>query len=293
MPPASTYRSYAKINLFLEVFSRREDGYHPIETLYQTLSLCDELSFTPHTGPTTIECTTDGVPRGPGNLAFKAAELMRERCGRSSGVRIEIRKSIPVSAGLAGGSGNAAATLIALNELWELNFSDDELGALALELGSDVPYCMIGGTVGGTGRGEILEPLSPIPPTSFVLAHPPMSVSTAYVYNHPSLSPREPLPAGRRTADFEGAIAALESGDPAGAVFNRLEEVVFSEHPELEAYKRALIDAGCTAAGMSGSGPTLFGVCVDEKQARTLSGLSGLVPATVVHSVDSGVEKVD
>lgn len=285
------YQSYAKINLYLDVVGRRRDGYHDIETVFQTVSLCDQLVFTEREGGILLDCDAPELGGVDTNLAYRAAVLLQERTGCTRGVHIRLDKRIPIAAGLAGGSGNAAATLRALDDLWGLRLPPSVLRRLALELGSDVPYCLVGGTVAATGRGEELMPIEPLPATWFVLVHPPISVSTARVYTSPRLCPSNAPRFAGRTAAFRDAIYALGKGDFAAAVFNRMEEVVFPDHPTLAESKQLLLDRGCLAAAMSGSGPTLFGVCASRRDATRIAESFTELKTTVVSSVPFGVER--
>ena len=289
MPTTLRIRSHAKINLYLDVLNRREDGFHNIETIFQTVSLADELTFTETDSGIELGCSRPDLDTGPENLVCRAAALLQKTTGCARGASIYLEKNIPVAAGLAGGSGNAAAALKALNTLWELNLPDAELRALALQLGSDVPYCLVGGTQGATGRGEELFPVPPLPETWCVLVHPPVQVSTAAVYNSPHLVRNAEPRCGGRTSMFERALQALQAGDWEQAVFNRMEAPVFAQYPDLEAIKRKLLNAGCLAAAMSGSGPTVFGVCESEAAARETA--ESLVPyaTSVVKTVDNAL----
>lgn len=286
------FLSYAKINLYLQVLGRRADGYHNIETIFQTVDLSDELRFSLKPRDVTLECTSSALGDAEENLAWKAATLLKERCGCDQGVHIELHKRIPLAAGLAGGSGNAAATLTALNHLWDLSLSDLALRELALELGSDVPYCLVGGTIAATGRGENLTPLEPLPETAFILVHPPIQVSAGRVYSHPLLPKSGEEPLDDMTASLKLAIGMLQKGAIADIPHNAMEAVVFAEHPELAVLKQKLLDAGCSAALMSGSGSTLFGICKDRDHAQEIaSGLTG-VDTSVVTSVPHAIQRL-
>ena len=208
-----TFRSHAKINLYLDVLDRRPDGFHNIETIFQTVSLADELTVAEAPSGVVLTCSRPDLDCGPGNLVCRAAALLLARTGCVRGARIHLEKHIPVAAGLAGGSGNAAATLDALNRLWKLGLTPAQLQAFGLELGSDVPYCLVGGTQGATGRGEQLVPLPPVPQTWCVLAHPPIQVSTAAVYHSPRLFRNTETPSAGRTRTFQCALDALSAGD--------------------------------------------------------------------------------
>lgn len=290
---AMKYRSYAKVNLYLDVLQKRPDGYNNIETLFQTVSLFDELTFEEQKNRVSLTCSGAELDTGEENLVCRAARVLREHTGCKMGARIHLRKQIPIAAGLAGGSGNAAATLIALNELWGIGWRLDQLRTLAAELGSDVPYCTLGGTAAATGRGEELEALPFFGEKWFVLVHPPIAVSAAHIYNHPALERnRQPLRAGR-TPDFHAALNALAEGRLAERVFNRMESAVFAEHPRLRETKQALLDFGCAAAAVSGSGPTLFGLCADRRQAESVAEHLTDHATSVVSAVPIGVERAD
>ncbi|MFO7974179.1 MAG: 4-(cytidine 5'-diphospho)-2-C-methyl-D-erythritol kinase [Candidatus Hydrogenedentota bacterium] len=285
-------RAHAKINLYLDVLDRRSDGFHNIETIFQTVSLSDELTFTDLAFGIELECSRPDLSTGPDNLVRKAAALLQAKTGCTRGAGIYLEKNIPVAAGLAGGSVNAAAALEGLNALWELGLSHEELRAFALELGSDVPYCLEGGTRGATGRGEELFPLPSLPETWCVLVHPPVQVSTPAVYNSPDLDRNTEHPSEGRTPSFRKALEALRKGDWQHAVFNRMEGPVFAQYPELGSLKQRLLDARCIAAAMSGSGSTLFGICASRDAAEHTA--ESLVPyaTTVVTTVDRALLSV-
>ncbi len=260
------WRSYAKINLYLDVLHKRRDGYHNIETIYQTVNLCDELTFLDD-NHLSMTCSGADLDTGISNLVYRAAMLLQEQTECTRGARIHLEKRIPIAAGLAGGSGNAAATLAALNKLWDLRLPLGRLARLARILGSDVPYCLYGGAMAGTLRGEALFPLSPIKNLWFVLVHPPAAMSAASVYNHPLLEKNLECPFAGRTPAFRKALQSLEEKDYPAVLFNRMEKPVFEEHRTLAALKEGLLEAGCDAAAMSGSGPTLFGLCQSQRKA--------------------------
>ncbi len=296
MPPAYAamkYRSYAKINLYLDVLDKRPDGFNNIETIFQTAGLFDELAFEERKNRVTLTCSGAELDTGEGNLVYRAAMLLREYTGCRQGARIHLEKHIPVAAGLAGGSGNAAATLIALNELWETGLRLDQLRTLAGELGSDVPYCTLGGTAAATGRGEELEALPFIGEQWLILVHPHIAVSAAHIYNHPALERNLQAPEDGRTPAFRAALNALRNGTIAGHVFNRMESAVFADHPRLKHTKQQLSGQGCTAAAVSGSGPTLFGLCEDKRHAESVAAALSEHDSSVVCVVPVGVERVD
>lgn len=260
-------RAYAKINWVLEILGRREDGFHEVRTVLQNVSLSDVLTIRAREEETIqVFCSQAGVPAGEANLCYRAALRLREATGIQAGATIEIEKGIPVAAGLGGGSSDAAATLVALNQLWGTGLSLGELLALGAGLGSDVPFFLTGGTAVGTGRGEQIRSL-PSPsgwPVGLVGAG--RGLSTALVYRHLQTFRAD---AGERTVQME---RALRRGDPlavAGAMWNDLEEPAFRLRPELGARQRQLRDRGVPVL-LSGSGPTLFALILEEGQRETV-----------------------
>lgn len=289
MSESIRYRSYAKVNLYLDVIGRRTDGFHDIETVFQTVSLADELTVYAQEGELSLECPPE--IHGKGNLVYRAAELLRHRSGRRLGAHLKLVKQIPIAAGLAGGSGNGAAGLTALNRLWKLGMSRGELMELGLELGSDVPYCLVGGTAAATGRGEVLEPMAPIGETWFVLVHPPMAVSAASAYTSKHLVHSVEKPVEGKTPAFRRVIDDMAGGKVASVIFNRMETAVFAEHPQLDRMRRELLDAGCSAAAMSGSGPTVFGLCDSHEEGARIAASLESHRTSVVRSVAKGLEE--
>ncbi|MGB9804171.1 4-(cytidine 5'-diphospho)-2-C-methyl-D-erythritol kinase [Desulfofundulus sp.] len=259
----------AKINLTLDITGLLPDGYHELETVMQSIALCDRLFFSLR--PQGIEFQTDSplVPAGPENLVYRAAELLQRVTGCRRGVHIFLSKNIPVAAGLGGGSADAAATLAALNQLWSLGLDRGELIDLGAKLGADVPFCLTGGTVLARGKGELLTPLKPLPPVGVVMVTPPLAVSTAQIYRAydrllPGVHP-----------DTAAMVAAVERRDiPAVAarLGNILEPVTTALYPQVSAVKAALKAAGPLGVVMSGSGPTVFGLCRDEEEACRVAG---------------------
>lgn len=286
-----TYRSFGKINLYLDVLERRPDGFTNIETIFQSIDLWDELHVETGGEGIVFTCSDPGLCAPEENLVYRAATLIRARAGVTGGVRIHLDKRLPVAAGLAGGSGNAAAALIALNDLWSLGYSGGQLAALAIELGSDVPYCLAGGTVAATGRGETMEVLPAIVPAWLVLVHPPLAITAGHAYAHPKLTRNLTPPEDGRTPAFRAALARLAADDVAGLVFNRMESGVFHDHPELATIKARLRDYGCVASAMSGSGPTVFGLCADEASARHAGEQFKDYRVSVIQTTPRGVER--
>lgn len=282
--------SHAKINLYLDMLQRRRDGYTNIETIFQSVGLSDTLEGSVTSGEIQLTCTVDSLPTGAQNLVYRAASLLQGMSGVEAGARLHLTKRIPVAAGLAGGSGNAAATLLLLNRLWQLDWPLPKLLHVAQKLGSDVPYCLVGGTVAATGRGVHLEPVRIPTHVWVILVHPAVQLSTAAMYAHPKLTRNAQQQFAGKTAAFRQALRALRKGDWQQVVFNRMESAAFSEYPELADIKAALLSQGCLAAAMSGSGPTLFGLCQDKQQAVTVASTLSGIRTSVVPMLPYGLE---
>ncbi|MFD1773635.1 MULTISPECIES: 4-(cytidine 5'-diphospho)-2-C-methyl-D-erythritol kinase [Paenibacillus] len=264
----------AKINLMLDVLHKRPDGFHEVEMIMTMVDLADRLELSELRRDTIIISSQAGyIPLDEKNLAFQAAKLLKERCGVERGVHIHLDKKIPVAAGLAGGSSDAAAALRGLNRLWRLGLSSEELQELGAELGSDVPFCVTGGTALATGRGEKLTPIASMPQCWVVLAKPPINVSTAEVYGKLRASGITAHPSSRLMRE------AVEAGDfhaVCARLGNVLEEVTLKLHPEVQQLKEAMIRLGADGVLMSGSGPTVFGlVSKQSKMPRIYNGLRG------------------
>lgn len=260
--------AYAKVNLALEVIGKRRDGYHEVAMVMQSVSLCDSVALSLCDAGITVCCDRADLPCDETNLAYRAAALLRQECGAPGGVRVELAKRIPLAAGLAGGSSDAAAVLRGLNRLWRLSLSRNELEALAARLGSDVPFCLWGGTALATGRGEILEPLEDFSGYGVVLVNPPLQVSTAWVYGNYRGGTRPPLPDIR---SMRQAIGQRDFPQVAGQLFNDLETVTVPAFPEIGRWKAELSAAGAAGVLMSGSGPTVFALTPDPLSARHLA----------------------
>ncbi len=258
----------AKINLTLDVLGKRPDGYHEVEMVMQTIELHDVLEFTLSGRDITLTIEGANLNPGPDNLVRRAAELIRRRGKIRTGVKIRLAKAIPVAAGLGGGSSDAAAALLALNELWEIGLSLSELMFLGEQLGSDVPFCLLGGTALAKGRGEQLERLPACPHLGLVLVKPQFSVSTACVYQGYTPGPAVNRPNNRAMAD---AIKKKDIGGIAQNLANALESVTIKMYPEVARIKEELIRAGALGALMSGSGPTVFGLAQDMETARAIA----------------------
>ena len=253
-----TRKAYAKINLGLDVIGKRDDGYHLVRMIMQSIDLYDELSFAKtDDGKITIITSNPKIPTDKRNLIWKTAEQLQKECGVSYGVTIELKKYIPMAAGMAGGSTDAAATYLALNELWQLGLSRDKLCELAVKLGADIPYCICGGTALSEGIGEELTFLNDIPSCHIVIAKPNLDVSTAWAYTTLDSSPIESHP------DIDGMKNAINNKDLSGIterLGNVLEPVTSGRYPIIEDIRQVLLKNGALGARMSGSGPTVFGI---------------------------------
>lgn len=296
-------KAYAKVNFYLDVIRRRPDGYHDIETIFQSVSLHDTLKFMPN--PTDVEVITahPDLPTQDQNLVYKAATLLRQETETHCGATIALEKNIPIGAGLAGGSADAAATLAALNLLWEQGCDEETMLRVAARTGSDVPFCLTGGTAAGSGRGERLLRLPSIGEIWLVIVTPPFSVSTADVYgslglsvSHRGQSSSDENDAAEFTETFRRVVDLVRAGSVEDVLRNALERVVLKQHPELNELKRRMKRAGCTSTLMSGSGPTVFGlvssrddgIAVVEKLRRTQPDHF----VTLAHTVDVGWERL-
>lgn len=259
----------AKINLTLDVLGKRPDGYHEVEMVMQSIELHDDLEFYPAGSDIALTVEGGDLSPGPDNLVYRAAELVRRRGKIRTGVKIRLVKAIPVAAGLGGGSADAAAALKALNELWETGFTLSELMSLGEQLGSDVPFCLLGGTALARGKGERLERLPSCPRLGLVLVKPRISVSTASVYRAYNPGPSVKRP---DNAAMIGAIRNKNIKGIAENLANALESVTAGMHPEIEQIKARLTRAGALGVLMSGSGPTVFGLAGDLESARAVAG---------------------
>lgn len=264
----------AKINLTLDVLGKRDDGYHEVEMIMTMVDLSDRLELEELSRDTIIISSPVGyIPLDEKNLAFQAAKLIKERYKVKQGVYIHIDKKIPVSAGLGGGSSDAAATLRGLNRLWKLHIDEEELQAMAVELGSDVPFCVTGGTALAKGRGEQLEKI-PSPPACWaILARPQVSVSTAEIYRQfdATKTDRE-----RKSQLVKQAIERQHYEEMCAHMNNMLEEVTLRLYPEVARIKDCMQRLGADGVQMTGSGPTVFGLVKKESKINKIyNGLRG------------------
>ena len=265
-----TVRVPGKVNLYLGVGDRREDGYHELATVFHAVSLSDEVTVR-EADLLSLQMFGEGadaVPTDERNLAWQAAELMADHVGRAADVEITIAKSIPVAGGMAGGSADAAAVLVAMNELWELGVPRRDLHAMAAKLGSDVPFALHGGTALGTGRGEELTTVLARSTFHWVLAFGAAGLSTAAVYGEIDRLRESGSPA--RLSDPEPLLTALSTGDPhqlAPLLGNDLQPAALSLEPNLRRTLRAGTEAGALAGIVSGSGPTCAFLCASAASA--------------------------
>ncbi len=256
-------RSFAKINLGLEILGKRADGYHEIRTLFQAVDLCDELEFEDlGDGPVVLEGDDPSVPWDETNLIARAAAALRKEAGTGRGARIKVSKRIPAGRGLAGGSSNAAVTLIALDRLWGLGLGADALFRLAAGLGSDTAYFLHGGLCLGEGRGEVLTELADRPSRACLIGWPDFGVSTPDAY-------RAFRPALTSTLKASKINRFLEDGE-CRLLENDLESVVVAEHPEIARLKGFFQEKGAALALMSGSGSAVFGLFAEGGTARAV-----------------------
>lgn len=261
-------RAYGKINLGLDVVRKREDGYHEVRMIMQTVGIYDKVVMEKaEESGIHVETNLPYVPNGEGNLAYRAAKLLMDEFGVREGVRVNIRKFIPVAAGMAGGSTDAAAVLVGVNRMFGLGLTKKELMKRGVALGADVPYCILRGTALAEGIGEILTVLPPAPPCHVVLAKPQISVSTKAVYG--KLRANELRP--EQHPDIDGMVNAINSGDLDGIISrlgNVLETVTVPDHPEITVIRELMLANGADGALMSGSGPTVFGLYKDREAAE-------------------------
>lgn len=269
--------AYAKVNLGLSVLRRRDDGYHEVETVLHTIGLHDEITLREIGEGVKVVADSEAVPTGPDSLIYRAAAILREEHKVQRPVEIEIKKRIPIAAGLGGGSADAAVTLMGLCQMWKLRIDGRTLLALAGRLGSDVPFFLGGGAAVARGRGERVQPLPPLPATWVVLARPRFPVLTEWAYQQ--IRPNEIV----RRPDITRLIDAVSHRDvPAVGrlLANVFEEVIAARHPVVTEIKAQILRGEAYGAAMSGTGPSVFGLMANEAAARrvaeTLNGLDSL-----------------
>lgn len=257
----------AKINLFLEILGKRDDGYHEIETVMQEIDLVDNLQFEEIQEGVRLNCNDKNIPSDENNLVCKAANLILNECGIRKGVLISLEKNIPVGAGLGGGSSDAAATLKALNLLWKIGLNDAELMEFAAKLGSDIPFFIKGKTALCSGRGEKITPIEVKSEMNYLVIFPHINISTATIYRNLKID------LTKKIIDVSFFLIALKHPKVTGIsklLFNRLEEVVFTTYPDLLDVKKALDHFDFCGLSVSGSGSAFFGLCRDRQQAKAI-----------------------
>ena len=273
-------KALAKVNLGLDVIRRREDGYHEVKMIMQTVRLYDRIILEKTQQGISMETNLSFLPVNEQNIAYRAAKMLMDEFHIQSGLHIKIDKHIPVAAGMAGGSTDGAAVLYGVNKIFELGLTKRQLMERGVKLGADVPYCIMRGTVLSEGIGEILTPVPSLPDCHILIAKPPVSVSTKHVYENLKLDKIEKHP------DIDGMVEALRIEDLHGVtqrMENVLETVTIPEHPEIQQIKELMIKEGALNALMSGSGPTVFGIFDDREKgmrARDLLRKSSLVRHT-------------
>ncbi|MBQ9983897.1 MAG: 4-(cytidine 5'-diphospho)-2-C-methyl-D-erythritol kinase [Lachnospiraceae bacterium] len=258
-------KAYAKINLGLDVVRKREDGYHEVRMIMQTIKLYDKLTFRLlEENEIRIKTNLGFLPVNEDNLVYKAVKQLKDIYNIDKGLEIDLFKCIPVAAGMAGGSTDCAAALVGAAKLFELHLSKQELMEIGVKLGADVPYCILRGTALSEGIGEVLTPLPPMPDCHILIAKPPISVSTKFVYQNLKANELQ------RHPDIDGMVEAIQMGSLFGItdrMENVLETVTIPAYPVIEEIKNCMRENGAINALMSGSGPTVFGIYEDEEVA--------------------------
>lgn len=271
-------KAFAKINLGLDVVRKREDGYHEVRMIMQTIHLYDCLDLSVRAVPGIfIRTNRTDIPTDDGNLVYKAAKLLMDEFQIEKGLIVRLKKHIPVAAGMAGGSSDAAATMVGVNELFGLGLSQEALMERAVKIGADVPYCIMGGTALAEGIGEVLSKLPPMPKCWILIAKPPIDVPTQFVYGNLRANELEEHP------DIDAMIRDLKDEkltDMCSIMGNVLETVTVPAYPVIDEIKKMMLDWGADGAMMSGSGPTVFGIFQDKEYAKKAEAAvkkSGLV----------------
>lgn len=281
-------KALAKINLGLDVLNKRSDGYHEVRMIMQTINLYDELVIQKsNTRQITLKTNLSYLPINENNLVYKAANLLMEEFKLTEGVHIDLQKHIPVAAGLAGGSSDAAATLVGMNELFQLNLSKNELMKRGASLGADIPYCILRGTALSEGIGEILTPIPPMVDCFILIAKPDIHVSTKFVYENLILDHSLTHP---NIQNIMNGIRCKNLNEICNNLGNVLESVTIPHYPVIQEIKSLMIKSGARGALMSGSGPTVFGIfdnhetAVAAEQAMIMSHLAKDIVLTTCYN---------
>jgi len=261
-------KAMAKINLGLDVVRKREDGYHDLRMVMQTVRIFDRIKLSAtRSGGVRLKTNLGFLPLDKSNHAYMAAQMLIDEFGIKDGVFIDLQKHIPVAAGLAGGSSDAAAVLTGMNILFGLGLSREDLMLRGVKIGADVPYCIMRGTALAEGIGDILTPLEHIPDCSIIIAKPDVRVSTKYVYTHLELNENTQHP------DIDAQIEAIRKGDlkaMCACCGNVLESVTEPAYPKITELKKTMMDGGALISMMSGSGPSVFGIFDEEERAQAV-----------------------
>lgn len=259
-------KAYGKINLALDVLRKREDGYHDLDMIMQMVDVYDDIIIEKNNIKDIVVKTDKAVlSNGKDNLAYMAAKTLMDEFGISQGVIITINKRIPIAGGMAGGSSDCATTMIGINQMFNLGLDKKALMDRGVKLGADVPYCILGGTAIARGIGEVLTPLKTPPQCHVIIAKPPVSVSTAFVYGH--IRPNQI----KKHPDVEKMVEAINNQDLkmlAGLLSNVMEEVTIPEYPIIQDIKEVMLENGALNSIMSGSGPTVLGLYDDKESAE-------------------------
>ncbi len=259
-------KAYGKINLALDVLRKREDGYHDLDMIMQMVDVYDDIIIEKNNNKDIVVKTDKAVlSNGKDNLAYMAAKTLMDEFGISQGVVITINKRIPIAGGMAGGSSDCATTMIGINQMFNLGLDKKALMERGVKLGADVPYCILGGTAIARGIGEVLTPLKTPPQCHVIIAKPPVSVSTAFVYGH--IRPNQI----KKHPDVEKMVEAINNQDLkmlASLLSNVMEEVTIPEYPIIQDIKEVMLENGALNSIMSGSGPTVFGLYDDKESAE-------------------------
>lgn len=261
-------KAYGKINLGLDVLRRRDDGYHDVRMIMQTVGIYDKIDLIYREEPgITVETNLFYLPNNENNLVYRAADLLMKEFQVKQGVHIRLKKFIPVAAGMAGGSSDAAAVLFGVNKMFDLGLTREQLMERGVKIGADVPYCVMRGTALSEGIGEILTPLPAMPQCHVLIAKPGVSVSTKFVYENLHANELRP----EQHPDIDGMIEAIRRQDIAGIAGhfgNVLETVTIPAYPVIQEIKDSMMEHGAVGSMMSGSGPTVFGLFTDPKAAK-------------------------
>lgn len=267
--------AYAKANLTLDVVGQRPDGYHDIESVMHTIALHDSVTLREAGAGVELTVHEGAVPTDTRNLVVRTATLLKETFGVERNVQIELTKRIPVAAGLGGGSADAAVTLLGLVQMWKLRLDGRELLALATKLGSDVPFFLEGGAAVARGRGERVTLLPPLPMTWVVLARPAIEISTTWAYKQLTMASISSRPS---TAAMIAAVQREDVREAGRLLANVFEDVIISSHPIVGELKARILRGEAYGAGMSGTGPTVFGLMANEAAARKVADDASTIP---------------